>query len=144
MGYIPNLYNLWIVAYVAVGATACSYGLAIIGSTVGQPSFYKSLGLEADPTAPGYDRTAGLLGAFSGVNAAGAFIGAISEYLLSTYTTLTNGPQVMPTSPTGSPANTPFKSVLLFSSSVLLSVLPLLMSPCSSLLELSLVSVSGS
>lgn len=78
MGYIPNLYNFWIVAYVAVGATACSYGLAIIGSTVGQPSFYKSLGLVADPEAPGYSRTAGLLGAFNGVNSAGAFLGAIS------------------------------------------------------------------
>lgn len=83
MGYIPNLYNFWIVAYVAVGATACSYGLAIIGSTAGQPSFYRSLGLEADPTKPGYNRTAGLLGAFNGVNAAGAFIGAISKYNLA-------------------------------------------------------------
>ena len=90
MGYIPNLYNFWIVAYVAVGATACSYGLAIIGSTVGQPSFYRSLNLVADPTAPGYDRTAGLLGAFNGVNAAGAFIGAISEYVLIVQVPLTN------------------------------------------------------
>lgn len=67
MGYIPNLFNFWVVAYVAIGATACSYGLAIIGSTLGQPSFYKSLGLEADPTAPGYSRTAALIGAFNGM-----------------------------------------------------------------------------
>ena len=66
MGYIPNLFNFLVVVYVAVGATACSYGLAIIGSTLGQPSFYVSLGLDADPTAPGYTRTAGLIGAFNG------------------------------------------------------------------------------
>lgn len=68
MGYIPNLFNFWVVVYVAVGATACSYGLAIIGSTIGQPSFYASLGLEADPTAADYDRTAELIGAFNGTS----------------------------------------------------------------------------
>lgn len=66
MGYIPNLFNFWVVVYVAIGATACSYGLAIIGSTVGQPSFYVSLKLEGDPTASGYGRTAELIGAFNG------------------------------------------------------------------------------
>jgi len=66
MGYIPNIFNFWVVLYVATGATACSYGLAIIGSTVGQPSFYVSLKLQGDPTAPGYDRTANLIGAFNG------------------------------------------------------------------------------
>lgn len=66
MGYIPNLFNFGVVAYVAIGATACSYGLAIIGSTIGQPSFYTSMGLEADATAPGYSRTAALIGAFNG------------------------------------------------------------------------------
>ena len=68
MGHIPNLFNFWVVIYVAIGATACSYGLAIIGSTVGQPSFYKSLELEADPTQPGYAVTAGYLGAFNGMS----------------------------------------------------------------------------
>jgi hypothetical protein len=29
--YITNAFNLWIVAYVALGSTACSYGLAVIG-----------------------------------------------------------------------------------------------------------------
>lgn len=79
MGYIPNLFNFWVVVYVAVGATACSYGLAIIGSTLGQPSFYASLGLEADPTAADYSRTAGLIGAFNGVNCAGALIGSLAN-----------------------------------------------------------------
>lgn len=66
MGYIPNLFNFGVVAYVAIGATSCSYGLAVIGSTLGQPSFYKSMGLEADPTVSGYSRTAALIGAFNG------------------------------------------------------------------------------
>lgn len=70
MGYIPNIFNFWVVIYVAIGATSCSYGLAIIGSTVGQPSFFASLGLEDDPTAPGYHRTANLIGAFNGMRRA--------------------------------------------------------------------------
>ncbi|KAK3110266.1 hypothetical protein LTR53_015619 [Teratosphaeriaceae sp. CCFEE 6253] len=74
--YIPNAFNLLVVVYVALGSTACSYGLAILGSTVGQPSFYKSLGL-AMQGEPGYARTASLIGAFNGVSAAGACIGAI-------------------------------------------------------------------
>ena len=28
---IPNAYNLMVVIYVALGSTACSYGMAIIG-----------------------------------------------------------------------------------------------------------------
>ena len=67
MGYIPNTFNFWVVAYVSIGGIGCSYGLAIIGSTIGQPSFYASLGLEADTTAVGYSRTAGLIGAFNGI-----------------------------------------------------------------------------
>ncbi|KAK5112258.1 hypothetical protein LTR62_004419 [Meristemomyces frigidus] len=74
--YIPNAFNLLVVIYVALGSTSCSYGLAVIGSTVGQPSFYRSLGL-AMQGEPGYSRTAGLIGAFNGVNAAGACLGAI-------------------------------------------------------------------
>ncbi|TKA78689.1 hypothetical protein B0A55_04493 [Friedmanniomyces simplex] len=74
--YIPNAFNLIVVIYVALGSTSCSYGLAILGSTVGQPSFYKSLGL-AMQGEPGYARTASLIGAFNGVGAAGACVGAI-------------------------------------------------------------------
>lgn len=81
--HIPNLFNFWIVVYVAVGSTSCSYGLAIIGSTAGQPSFFKSLNLEPTPGKPGYDRTASLLGAFNGVNAAGALLGAFSNAYLA-------------------------------------------------------------
>ncbi|KAK5091056.1 hypothetical protein LTR05_001236 [Lithohypha guttulata] len=83
MGYIPNLFNFGVVLYVATGAIACSYGLAIIGSTVGQPSFYTSLGLEADTTQPGYSRTASLIGAFNGVNCAGALVGSLANAWLA-------------------------------------------------------------
>lgn len=74
--YVPNAFNLLCVIYVALGSTACSYGLAILGSTIGQPSFYKSLGLAA-PGEPGYERTANLIGAFNGISSAGACMGAI-------------------------------------------------------------------
>ncbi|KAK4942906.1 hypothetical protein LTR10_017482 [Elasticomyces elasticus] len=72
---IPNAFNLAVVIYVALGSTACSYGMAIIGSTIGQPSFYKSLHL-APQGEPGYSRTAQYIGAFNGVNSAGSAIGA--------------------------------------------------------------------
>ncbi|KIV90616.1 hypothetical protein PV10_07901 [Exophiala mesophila] len=71
---IPNAFNLAVVIYVALGSTACSYGMAIIGSTIGQPSFYASLGL-AQAGEDGYSRTAEYIGAFNGVNAAGSAIG---------------------------------------------------------------------
>lgn len=29
--YIPNLYNFWVGAFVAIGSIACSYGLAVMG-----------------------------------------------------------------------------------------------------------------
>ena len=74
--YIPNGYNLFVVVYVALGSTACSYGLAILGSTIGQPSFYRSLNL-APSGEPGYSRTANLIGAFNGLSSAGACCGAI-------------------------------------------------------------------
>jgi len=74
--HIPNAFNLFVVIYVALGSTACSYGLAILGSTIGQPSFYTSLGL-VPQGEPGYARTASLIGAFNGVSSAGACLGAI-------------------------------------------------------------------
>jgi hypothetical protein len=36
--HIVNTYNLLVVAFVALGTLSTAYGLAIIGSTVGQPS----------------------------------------------------------------------------------------------------------
>ncbi len=82
---IPNAFNLLVVIYVALGSTACSYGMAIIGSTIGQPSFYTSLGL-ATADEKGYSRTAGYIGGFNGVNAAGSAIGCLAcTYLADKY-----------------------------------------------------------
>jgi MFS family permease len=63
-----------ILQYVALGSTACSYSLAVTGSTIGQPTFYTSLGM-VPPGEPGYSGTANLISAFNGGNAAGNFIG---------------------------------------------------------------------
>lgn len=73
---IPNAFNFAVVVYVALGSTACAYGLSIFGSTIGQPSFYRSLALSPQGE-PGYSHTAHLLGAFNGILCAGACIGAI-------------------------------------------------------------------
>lgn len=72
---IPNAFNLIVVLFVAVGSTACSYGLSVIGSTIGQPTFYTGLHM-APPGTPGYSKTANLISAYNGVNSAGAIIGA--------------------------------------------------------------------
>lgn len=37
---VVNSYNLWVVVFVGLGTISTAYGLAIIGSTVGQPNFY--------------------------------------------------------------------------------------------------------
>lgn len=29
--FIPNVFNFWVVVFVAIGSIACSYGLAIMG-----------------------------------------------------------------------------------------------------------------
>lgn len=42
-----NAYNLWVVVFVALGTISTAYGLAIIGSTVGQPNFYTYFNLAA-------------------------------------------------------------------------------------------------
>ncbi|KAK1509059.1 hypothetical protein CABS01_08289 [Colletotrichum abscissum] len=74
--FIPNVFNFWVVVFVAIGSIACSYGLAIMGAIIGQPSFYVSLNL-APPGTPGYETTSALIGAFNGLSSAGAVLGAI-------------------------------------------------------------------
>ncbi|EEP80107.1 predicted protein [Uncinocarpus reesii 1704] len=71
---VPNAFNLAVVIFVALGSTACSYGMAIISSTIGQPSFYKDFNL-AQQGEPGYDKTASLIGAMNGLNSAGSAFG---------------------------------------------------------------------
>ena len=53
------------------------FGLAVITTTLGQPTFYESLSLEADPTAPGYSHTNTIIGAVNGVFFAGGFFGTL-------------------------------------------------------------------
>ncbi|KAL2788508.1 general substrate transporter [Aspergillus keveii] len=80
---LPNLkvnaYNLWVVTLVAVGTISTAYGLAVIGSTVGQPNFYTYFALESDTTRPGYKHTTNIIGALNGINSAGAAIGCITQ-----------------------------------------------------------------
>lgn len=75
---IVNQYNLWVVIFVALGTISTAYGLAIIGSTVGQPNFYTYFNL-ATAGEPGYDHTTNIIGALSGVNSAGAIAGCIFQ-----------------------------------------------------------------
>ena len=71
---IVNMYNFWLVLFVALGVLSTAYGLAIIGSTVGQPNFYVYFNL-APAGEPGYAHTTNMIGALNGVNSAGAIIG---------------------------------------------------------------------
>ncbi|KAL4896604.1 general substrate transporter [Aspergillus ambiguus] len=75
---VINTYNLWIVIFVAIGTIACAYGLAVIGSTVGQPSFYTYFQL-ANEGEPGYAHTTNMIGALNGLNSAGAVAGCILQ-----------------------------------------------------------------
>lgn len=72
--HIVNTYNLWVVVFVAIGTISSAYGLAIIGSTVGQPDFYTYFNL-APQGEPGYAHTSNIIGALNGVNSAGAIAG---------------------------------------------------------------------
>ena len=72
---IPNTFNRLVVIAVALGSTACSYGMSVISSTIGQPSFYTDLGMAQQGT-PGYEHTSQLIGAFNGVNSAGSALAA--------------------------------------------------------------------
>ena len=47
---VPNAFNLLVVIAVALGSTACSYGMAVISSTLGQPTFYADLHLAPQGT----------------------------------------------------------------------------------------------
>ncbi|KAF2436370.1 arabinose-proton symporter [Tothia fuscella] len=73
---IPNTFNLLVVIAVALGSTACSYGMAVISSTIGQAQFYRDMDL-APQGSPGYDHTANMIGALNALNSAGSAIGAI-------------------------------------------------------------------
>ncbi|KAL4800101.1 general substrate transporter [Aspergillus venezuelensis] len=73
-----NPYNLWVAILAAVGAISTAYGLAIIGSTVGEPNLYTYFNL-APQGEPGYDHTTRIIAALNGVNSAGAVAGCIFQ-----------------------------------------------------------------
>lgn len=79
-----NSYNTWVVVFVAVGTIASAYGLAIIGSTVGEPDFYDYFGLAAKGE-PGYAHTTNMVGALNGVNSAGAIAGSLFQAWTADY-----------------------------------------------------------
>ncbi|KAJ5146478.1 uncharacterized protein N7515_001042 [Penicillium bovifimosum] len=75
---IVNVYNLWVVVFVAIGTIASAYGLAVIGSTVGQPNFYTYFNL-ATEGEPDYSHTTNMIGALNGINSAGAIVGCLYQ-----------------------------------------------------------------
>jgi sugar porter (SP) family MFS transporter len=81
---VVNAYNLWVVVFVAIGTIASAYGLAIIGSTVGQPNFYTYFNLPAEGQS-GYAYTTNMIGALNGINSAGAIVGCLSQAWTADY-----------------------------------------------------------
>ncbi|KAJ5815492.1 hypothetical protein N7474_007269 [Penicillium riverlandense] len=81
---VVNAYNLWVVVFVAIGTIASAYGLAIIGSTVGQPNFYTYFNLAAQGE-PGYAHTSNMIGALNGINSAGAVFGCLFQAWAADY-----------------------------------------------------------
>jgi MFS family permease len=66
-----------VVLFAAIGSLFSGYSLAVIVATVGQPTWYSSLHLVADPTAPGYSHTTTIIGAVNGVFFAAGFLGTL-------------------------------------------------------------------
>lgn len=64
-----------VVCFAAFGSLFTGYSLAVFAFTIGQPTFYFSLGLEHDPTAPGYIYTSDIIGASNGVFFGTGFFG---------------------------------------------------------------------
>lgn len=95
--HVVNSYNLLVVIFVALGILSTAYGLAVIGSTVGQPSckspsrhlssttslFWRLTALVytyfdlAPQGEPGYAHTTNIIGALNGVNSGGAVVGCL-------------------------------------------------------------------
>lgn len=81
---VVNAYNFWVVVFVAIGTIASAYGLAIIGSTVGQPNFYTYFNLPVQGE-PGYAHTTNMIGALNGINSAGAVVGCLAQAWTADY-----------------------------------------------------------
>lgn len=68
--------NFWVVVFVAIGVISTAYGLAIIGSTIGQPNFYTYFGLlTADESR--YGHTTKIIASLNGMDSGGAIIGCL-------------------------------------------------------------------
>lgn len=63
------------VCFAAFGSLFTGYSLAVFAFTIGQPTFYSSLRLEADSTSPGYAYTNDIIGAANGVFFGTGFLG---------------------------------------------------------------------
>lgn len=61
--------------FAAFGSLFTGYSLAVFAFTIGQPTFYASLGLVADPTAAGYKHTSDIIGAANGTFFGAGFFG---------------------------------------------------------------------
>ncbi|KAF2495020.1 major facilitator superfamily transporter sugar [Lophium mytilinum] len=68
-------YNISVVCFAAFGSLFTGYSLAVFAFTIGQPTFYTSLGLVSDPTSPGYSHTNDIIGAANGVFFGTGFFG---------------------------------------------------------------------
>ncbi|KAK5204398.1 hypothetical protein LTR99_002184 [Exophiala xenobiotica] len=67
-----SAYNVAVILFAAFGSLFAGYGLSVIVSTVGQPTWYSSLDLE--PTS---SHTTAIIGAANGVFFAGGFFGCL-------------------------------------------------------------------
>ncbi|EXJ86934.1 hypothetical protein A1O3_03888 [Capronia epimyces CBS 606.96] len=72
-----SLYNWAIVMLMALGTTSVSYALSSISGALGQASFYVSMDLVGDATAPGYAQTSNYIAACTGCLLAGGFAGVL-------------------------------------------------------------------
>ncbi|EXJ91552.1 hypothetical protein A1O3_00100 [Capronia epimyces CBS 606.96] len=70
-------YNTLTILFAATGSLFSGFALAVVTTTLGQPTFYASLSLVADPTDPGYSHTNTIIGAINGVFFAGGFFGTL-------------------------------------------------------------------
>jgi MFS family permease len=63
------------VCFAAFGSLFTGYSLAVFAFTIGQPTFYISLGLTQNPSSPGYSHTSDIIGAANGVFFGTGFLG---------------------------------------------------------------------
>ncbi|EFX06288.1 major facilitator superfamily transporter sugar [Grosmannia clavigera kw1407] len=70
-----SVYNIAVVCFAAFGSLFTGNSFAVFAFTIGQPTFYTSLDLESDSSAPGYSYTNDITGAANGVFFGSGFFG---------------------------------------------------------------------